>query len=306
MTCELLDGRPVARALKERALGELQRFRNVYGISPGLAIILVGNDPSAIAYRESIVRAANSVDMPTHLLSLPAEISQAALGTELDALNNRSDVHGYLVLQPLPPHLSRVELADRIDPLKDIDGITTFNAGRLFHDDRDVLAPSTAAGGMALLKHYDVQLAGTHAVVLGRSPVVGKPMAALLLAANATVTTCHSRTRNLEEHTRRADLLVAAVGRANTVVGSMVKPGATVLDFGVNFIGEQMVGDVHAASVSQVAGRLTPVPGGTGRVTTMVLIRNVVKAATMQLQIQRPSSGFRSSREAGRIDAHAE
>lgn len=284
MRCELLDGRPVARALRDRARGELMRFRNVYGTNPSLAIVLVGADPSAHAYRDAIIRAASSVDMRADVVALPADTSQAKLERAIDELNERRDVHGFLVLQPLPPHLSRVAVADRIDPLKDIDGITTFNAGRLFHDDRDVLAPSTPAGGMALLKHYDVPIAGVHAVVVGRSPVVGKPMGALLLAANATVTMCHSRTRGLQQFTRQADILVAAVGRPGTITGEMVKPGATVVDFGVSFVAGAMVGDVDAASVGEVAARLTPVPGGTGRVTTMVLIRNVIKAATLQYQ----------------------
>ena len=161
MTCELLDGRPVALALRERARGELLRFRNAYAISPGLAIVLVGEDPSAHAYRDAIARAATSVDMPSEVVTLPANATQPMLNDVVDRLNRRPDIHGYLVLQPLPPHLSRVEMADRIDPFKDIDGITTVNAGRLFHDDRDVLAPSTPAGAMALLKHYDVPIAGT-------------------------------------------------------------------------------------------------------------------------------------------------
>jgi methylenetetrahydrofolate dehydrogenase (NADP+)/methenyltetrahydrofolate cyclohydrolase len=187
-----------------------------------------------------------------------------------------------LFLQPLPPHLSRDAVAGLLDPLKDIDGITTLNAGRLFQGDRDVLAPSTPAGGMALLKHYNVPIAGQLAVVLGRSPVVGKPMAALLLAENATVAICHSRTRDLARITREADILVAGVGKAGVVTGEMVKPGATVLDFGVNFLDGRMVGDADAESVAAVAGRLTPTPGGAGRVTTIVLLRNTIKAATLQ------------------------
>jgi methylenetetrahydrofolate dehydrogenase (NADP+)/methenyltetrahydrofolate cyclohydrolase len=282
MSVELLDGRPVARVLRERARAELARYRNTYGQTPGLAVVLVGDDPSAGAYRDAIVKVAASVELPVEALALPSTITQQEISAIIRELNAREAVNGFLVLQPLPPHLSRVDVADVLDPLKDIDGITTFNAGRLFHDDRDVLAPSTPTGGMALLKHYNVPLAGQHAVVLGRSPIVGKPMAALLLAENATVTTCHSRTRELGHFARQADILVAAVGRPGVVTGDMVKPGATVVDFGVNFVDGQMVGDVDAASVAQVAGRLTPVPGGTGRVTTSVLVRNTIKAATLQ------------------------
>ena len=282
MTVELLDGRPVARVLRERARAELARYSNAYGHVPGLGIVLVGDDPSAGAYRDAILKAASAVDIPVETRALPANATQTEIARVIDEFNAREDIHGFLVLQPLPPHLSRVEVADRLDPLKDIDGITTFNAGRLFHGDRDVLAPSTPTGGMALLKHYNVPLAGQHAVVLGRSPIVGKPMAALLLAENATVTICHSRTRELAAYAREADILVSAVGRPGVVTGDMVKPGATVIDFGVNFIDGRMVGDVDADSVARVAGRLTPVPGGTGRVTTSVLIRNTNKAATLQ------------------------
>lgn len=298
VTAERLEGRLVARALRERARDELQRFRNVYSVTPGLAIVLVGDDPSAHAYRDAIIKASAGVEMPALVVSLPATIEQRLLNREIVELNNNDAIHGILVLQPLPPHLERVQIADLIDPLKDIDGITTYNAGRLFHDDRDALAPSTPSGGMALLKHFQIPLAGRHAVVIGRSPVVGRPMAAMLLAEHATVTTCHSRTPDIASFTREADILVAAIGKPNTVLGEMVKPGAAVVDFGVNFVDGKMTGDVDAASVAKVAGWLTPVPGGTGRVTTAILLRNTIKAAT--LRVQRASDGPRET--AGTID----
>jgi methylenetetrahydrofolate dehydrogenase (NADP+) / methenyltetrahydrofolate cyclohydrolase len=284
VTALVLDGRAVSRALRDRARDELTRFRNAYGISPGLAVVLVGGDPSAQAYRDSILKAAAGIDMPAEVTTLPATVTQSTLDAAIDEINQRENIHGCLILQPLPPHLSRVAVADRLDPLKDIDGITTYNAGRLFHDDRDVLAPSTPAGGMALLKHYDIPIAGRYAVVVGRSSVVGRPMAAMLTAANATVTLCHSRTPDLARFTHEADILVAAVGRPGTIRGDMVKPGATVIDFGVNFVDGRMTGDVLADEVREVAGALTPVPGGTGRVTTSILLRNTLKAATLQYQ----------------------
>lgn len=292
MTATILDGRPVARDIRERARGELNRFSSAYSWTPTLAVLAVGDDPSAVAYQRAIVKAATAIDLPVSEHSLPASSRQEDLNALLDELNRDDSVSGILVLQPLPPHLSRIEVADRVDPLKDIDGITTFNAGRLFHDDRDVLAPSTPAGGMALLKHYQVPISGAHAIVIGRSPVVGRPMAAMLLAENATVTTCHSRTRDLPRFTRQADILVSAAGRPGTVTAAMVKPGATVIDFGVNFIDGHMVGDVHADSVSDVAGALTPVPGGTGRVTTAILLRNTIKAATLQQRRRSSLPGF--------------
>jgi methylenetetrahydrofolate dehydrogenase (NADP+)/methenyltetrahydrofolate cyclohydrolase len=284
MTAELLDGKVVARALRERARDELQRFQNVYSETPALTIVLVGDDPSAHAYRDAILKASAGIGMPSTVVTLDATIDQRSLNDVIRSLNAAPAIHGVLILQPLPPHLSRVEVADLLDPLKDIDGITTYNAGRLFHDDRDVLAPSTPAGGMALLKHYQVPLAGQHAVVVGRSPVVGRPMAAMLLAENATVTTCHSRTPNIADFTRQANIVVSAVGKPNTIRGAMVRPGATVVDFGVNFVDGRMTGDVDADSVGRVAGRMTPVPGGTGRVTTAILLRNTIKAATLRLQ----------------------
>jgi methylenetetrahydrofolate dehydrogenase (NADP+)/methenyltetrahydrofolate cyclohydrolase len=283
MTAVLLDGRPVSRAIRDRARDELARFRNAYSATPSLAIVLVGDDPSAHAYRDAIVKASAGIEMPSRVVSLPSTADQRRVNQAIVALNEDPDVHGILVLQPLPPHLSRVDIADLIDPLKDIDGITTYNAGRLFHNDRDVLAPSTPAGGMALLKHYQVPIAGKHAVVLGRSPVVGLPMSAMLLAENATVTTCHSRTPNLARFTSEADIVVSAVGKPATVRGDMLKPGATVIDFGVNFVDGKMTGDVDFDSVVSVAGKLTPVPGGTGRVTTSILLRNTIKAATLRV-----------------------
>jgi methylenetetrahydrofolate dehydrogenase (NADP+)/methenyltetrahydrofolate cyclohydrolase len=218
------------------------------------------------------------------MVVLPETVNQSEAVTVIEELNATVEVAGVIILQPLPAQISRVDLADRLDPSKDIDGITTFNAGRLLHGDRDVLAPSTPAGGMALLKHYDVELSGKHAVVVGRSPVVGKPMALMLLSEDATVTVCHSRSQDLVSHTSSADILIAAAGRPGLISGDMIKPGATVVDFGVNFIDGKMVGDVEASSAGEVAGALTPVPGGTGRVTTAVLVRNTLKAAQLQQQ----------------------
>jgi methylenetetrahydrofolate dehydrogenase (NADP+)/methenyltetrahydrofolate cyclohydrolase len=278
----MLDGKPVAREMFERAREELTALEARVGFAPRLAVVRVGEDESSIAYERSILRAGRTAGIGAESILLSKTTVEAELEAAIRRLNERPDVHGIIVLQPLPHQLSRFSVADVVAPLKDIDGITTYNAGRLFHGDRDVLAPSTPAGGMALLKHYGVELAGRHAVVIGRSSVVGKPMAMMLLAENATVTICHSRTRGLAELCRQADVLVSAVGRAGIVRSHFVKPGATVVDFGVNFVGERMTGDVDAASVAEVAGGLTPVPGGTGRVTTAVLVRNTIKAAALQ------------------------
>lgn len=277
-----LDGRPVAREMKARALDELEALAAAGLPAPVLKIVSAGEEPSAMAYESSIIRTATAVGLVVESVRFPEVVSQVELDDAIDELNADDRTTGIIILQPLPPHLTRVELSDRLDPLKDIDGITTFNAGRLFHDDRDVLAPSTPAGGMALLKHYGIDIAGKHAVVVGRSPVVGKPMSLMLLAENATVSVCHSRSKELGAITRQADILVSAVGRPSTITADMVKPGAIVIDFGVNFVDGAMTGDVDYDDVSQIAGAITPVPGGTGRVTTMVLVRNTIKAMRLQ------------------------
>lgn len=270
--------------MKARALDELQQLIASGQPAPSLRIVSAGEEPSAMAYERSIIKTASGVGLDVQSVRLPEVVSQSGINDAIQELNEDDSVNGIIILQPLPSHLSRVDVSDRVDPLKDIDGITTFNAGRLFHDDRDVLAPSTPAGGMALLKHYGVEIAGKRAVVVGRSPVVGKPMSLMLLAENATVSICHSSTPDISEFTREADILVSAVGRPHTITSDMVKPGATVIDFGVNFVDGKMTGDVEFDDVASVAGSITPVPGGTGRVTTMVLVRNTIKATRLQLQ----------------------
>lgn len=287
MTAQVLDGAAVALDLSLKARDELAQVQSSFGITPFLSIVRAGSDKSSIAYERSIIRTGTRAGIHVDAEQLPEETTASELGSTIERLNADPSVHGVIVLQPLPDHLSRFAVADVVDPMKDIDGITTYNAGRLFHDDYDVLAPSTPAGGMALLKYYDVPLSGRHAVVVGRSSVVGKPMAMMLLAEDATVSICHSRTKNLREICRQADILVSAVGRANLISADYVKPGATVVDFGVNFINGDMTGDVDADSVAQVASGLTPVPGGTGRVTTMVLVRNTIRAARHALEYSR-------------------
>lgn len=283
MSCTELAGSAVARELSARVRDELADLRERFGVDPQLTIVSATDDPSAHAYRDSILKVAKRNDLRCGACNVASDESQDHLLEVVAELNRDQDVHGVIILQPLPPHIDRVTVADTLSPLKDVDGVTTFNAGRLMHADRDVLAPSTPAGGMLLLKHYEIPIEGQHAVVIGRSPVVGRPMALMLLAENATVSIAHSRTRDLAALSKQADILVAAAGKPGMITGDMVKRGATVIDFGVNFVDGKMLGDVDAESVSTVAGALTPVPGGTGRVTTMVLLRNTIKAARLQL-----------------------
>ena len=284
MTAVLLEGKPVALELSMKAREELAEIEANYGIIPTLTVVRVGAERSSIAYQRSIRRTGEAAGLSVASVELPEQTSARQLKEMIEFLNDDRAVHGVIVLQPLPMHLSRFAVADVISPAKDIDGITTYNAGRLFHDDYDVLAPSTPTGGMALLKYYEIPIQGQHAVVIGRSSVVGKPMAMMLLAEDATVTVCHSKSRDLAALCRQADILVSAVGRANFITRDFVKPGAIVVDFGVNFINGSMTGDIAADEVKQVAAALTPVPGGTGRVTTMVLVRNTIRAANQALR----------------------
>lgn len=276
-----LDGRPVARALLRQARDDLATYVKRAGRPPELAVVLAGRDESSVAYLKAIRRTFSKIGLGVRAVEMPSSVDEHEFRAAVDGLNADPSVNGILVLQPLPPHLPAKLASDTVDPTKDVDGVTPLNAGRLVLGLKS-LVPSTPAGGLEILRHYGIPIEGQHAVVLGRSPVVGMPMAHLLLAANATVTICHSRTLHLAEIARSADLLVAATGRPGIVTPEMVKPGATVVDFGVNFIDGRMVGDVDPA-VEQVAGALTPVPGGTGAVTNAILIRNTIAAAWNQL-----------------------
>lgn len=244
---------------------------------PELAVVCAGPEASARAYLRAIRKTCDGVGLPLRTLDLPPSVGAEQYQRAVRSLNDDVSVAGILALQPLPPQLPRHLPAEVIDPEKDIDGITMVNAGRLLAG-LPTLVPSTPAGGMAILRHYEIPLAGAHAVVVGRSMVVGKPMAALLLAADATVTICHTGTVDLARVAREADILVAAAGQPGLITGAMVKPGATVIDFGVNVIGGRLVGDA-APEVAEVAGALTPVPGGTGVVTNAVLVSNLLQAA---------------------------
>ena len=276
----MLEGRAVSRAVLRRVRAESAEFATRTGESPTLAAVLAGHDESASAYFLAIQRTFRAADLPVRPIDLPVTVSESQVRQLLDELNRDAAVSGVIVLQPLPPQVPADIPSRLIDPAKDVDGITPENAGRLALG-LDHLPPSTPAGGMAILRHYEIPLAGQHAVVIGRSPVVGKPMALLLLAANATVTICHSRTRDLPRIARGADILVAAAGQPGMVTPDFVKPGATVIDFGVNFVDGRLVGDVDPA-VADVAGALTPVPGGTGVVTNAMLALNTVRAAMWQ------------------------
>jgi methylenetetrahydrofolate dehydrogenase (NADP+)/methenyltetrahydrofolate cyclohydrolase len=298
-TCTILDGAALAAQIRKELAEEAARLL-ARGIVPGLGVLLVGDDPASAVYVRSKTRACEELGLFHETRRLASSATTDEVLAEVAAFNERADVHGILVQLPLPPQVDQERVLDLLDPRKDVDGFHAENVGRLVQK-RPRFVPCTPAGIMELLRRSGIPLSGRRAVVVGRSDIVGKPMAQLLLQADATVTVCHSRTRDLPEVTREADVLVAAIGRAGLIRGDHVKPGAVVVDIGMNRItreedavdqlteprlasfrgrGSALVGDVHFPSVSRVAGALTPVPGGVGPLTIALLLRNTILAAT--------------------------
>ena len=275
MTARLIDGRAAAAALRAAVAARVAAL----GWRPGLTVVLVGEDPASAVYVRNKDAAAAAAGIAARTLRLPAETTEAALLEVVAGLNADPSVDGILVQLPLPAHIRARAIIEAIDPDKDVDGFHPVNVGRL-HDGLAALAPCTPSGVMRLLELSGVALRGARAVVLGRSAIVGKPMAALLTAADATVTLAHSRTRDLPAECRRADVLVAAVGRAEMVRGDWIAPGAVVIDVGINRLADgRLVGDVAFAEAAAVAGAITPVPGGVGPMTIACLLENTVRAA---------------------------
>lgn len=277
MTATLIDGRAVAKALKEEIAQRAQTMI-AQGVTPHLAVVLVGEDPASQVYVRNKENGCKKAGIRSTVIRLAQDCTQQALEETVKHLNEDESVDGILVQLPLPRHLDEASVLRLIDPDKDVDGFHAMNSGRLMNG-QPGFVPCTPLGVMKLLEAYGIDPTGKHAVVIGRSNIVGKPMAMLLLRANATVTVCHSRTQNLAEITRQADILVAAVGRANFVTADMVKPGAAVIDVGINRVDGRIVGDVDFDAVSEVAGHITPVPGGVGQMTIAMLLSNTLDAA---------------------------
>ena len=253
-------------------------------VRPGLAVVLVGDDPASAVYVRNKSKACAEVGIYSEVYRLPEETGREQLLGLIEQLNQSPLIHGILVQLPLPKHLDPEEVIMAIDPAKDVDAFHPVNVGKIMIGNYDFL-PCTPAGVMELLHRSGIEVSGKECVVIGRSNIVGKPMLHLLLGKNATVTICHSHTKDLPTITREADILVAAVGRPKFVTADMVKPGATVIDVGINRIApKKLVGDVDFESVKEVAGAITPVPGGVGLLTVAMLMENVVRAAEMQLQ----------------------
>lgn len=284
MSAQIIDGKKISEALRVQLGAEVALLKEK-GIKPCLAVILVGDDPASNIYVRNKERACRRLGIDSIVLRLPAAMAQSELIEKVRAFNADPNVNGVLVQLPLPAQLDEKKVLREISPEKDVDGFHALNAGRLMQGESAMTA-CTPSGCMELIKSTGVKISGAEAVVVGRSNIVGKPMAMLLLQNDATVTVCHSHTRDLGAVTRRADILVAAVGKPHMINGDMIKPGAVVIDVGINRVDGNVCGDVDFESACKVAGWITPVPGGVGPMTITGLMRNTIKAAKLQNGIE--------------------
>jgi methylenetetrahydrofolate dehydrogenase (NADP+) / methenyltetrahydrofolate cyclohydrolase len=291
LPAELIDGRAVAKKIRAEAAERAKKLAQ-RGVRPGLAVVMVGDDPASAVYTSAKARAAEEAGMYSVNVRLPSDTSEADLLSRVDALNSDPKIHGILVQMPLPKQINPDTVIRRIDPTKDVDGFHPVNVGKMLIGERDGFIPCTPAGIQVLLKESGVQTPGKNCVIIGRSNIVGKPMAALMIQdnenANCTVTVCHRHTVDLKAQARAADILIVAAGRARIVTADMVKPGAVVIDVGTNRVadpqsktGTKLQGDVDFESVREVASKITPVPGGVGPMTIAMLMANTVRAAEM-------------------------
>jgi methylenetetrahydrofolate dehydrogenase (NADP+)/methenyltetrahydrofolate cyclohydrolase len=289
LPAEIIDGVAIARSVREQVACDVERL-SAEGIRPGLAVVLVGDDPASAVYVRSKGKACQEAGIHSVTIRLPADTGQEELLAQVDSLNDDPEIHGILVQMPLPRHLDADAVIRRIRPEKHVDGFPPVNVGKNLIGERDGFVPCTPAGVQELLVQSGVETRGAECVIVGRSNIVGKPMMTLMVqsheGANSTVTVCHSATRNLAAHVRRADILIAAIGRPGMITGDMLRPGAVVIDVGINRVedvsrprGYRLVGDVDFESAKEVASLITPVPGGVGPMTIAMLLRNTVKAA---------------------------
>jgi methylenetetrahydrofolate dehydrogenase (NADP+)/methenyltetrahydrofolate cyclohydrolase len=288
-SARLIDGNAVAKQVREDVARDVAELAG-RGVVPGLTVVLVGDDPASAVYVRSKEKMSIEVGMKGETIRLPATTSESELLALVDRLNADAAVHGILVQMPLPKQIDPTAIIRRLDPAKDVDGFHPVNVGKLLIGERDGFAPCTPAGVQELLVRYGVETKGKDCVIVGRSNIVGKPMASLLVqdgpGGNCTVTTCHSRTRDLAAHTRRADIVIAAIGRPEMITGEMIREGAVVIDVGINRVtdasapkGYRLVGDVEFESARRVASLITPVPGGVGPMTIAMLLKNTARAA---------------------------
>lgn len=275
MSAEILNGTRLAQQIRSTIRKRLKKLK----FTPGLAVIQVGDDPASTLYIKHKQRDCEKVHFHSEVHRLPTDITQQTLIDKVMELNARQDIHGILVQMPLPKAIDEQAVIDAIAPDKDVDGLTPLNLGNLFIN-REKVTPCTPTGIIRLIELTDKPIEGKHAVCVGRSHLVGKPVGVMLLNRNATVTYCHSRTQNIAEVTKHADILVAAVGKSEFITADMVKPGATVIDVGINSVDNRLVGDVKFEEVKEIAGFITPVPGGVGPLTRAMLLENTLKLAS--------------------------
>jgi len=297
-SARLLQGAPIATEIRASVKEDVAAFRERTGYAPGLAVVIVGRDAPSMVYLEQILRSCRNVGVTGRLVDIPGRVSPAAVRSQIEELNQDPLVHGIIVQMPLPKRIPLSTVLDVLDPAKDIDGIHPRNVGLMTLGYEGFL-PTTAHAAVEILKRSGIEIEGRRAVVIGRSNVVGKPAAILLLRENATVTIAHSRTRDLGSIVRTADIVVVAAGKPGLVTGSMLKKGAAVVDVGINVVGDRIVGDVDFESASQVASAITPVPGGVGPVTNALLLTHLLRAADEQAAAARRGGGMSPLRAAG-------
>lgn len=286
MSVQILEGKIFAAKIKDAVKQDIVAFKEKFNVAPGLAVIIVGENPASKVYVANKHRSCGEVGIYSEVIEMPGDSTKEMLLAKIDELNKSSKIHGILVQLPLPESMKadEAEILDFICPDKDVDGFHPINVGKLSVG-QEHLVPCTPLGCIRMLELAGIEIAGKHAVIIGRSNIVGKPMFNLLLARNATVTICHSRTKNLAEITREADLLIVAIGKPNFVTADMVKAGAVVIDVGINRIApKKLVGDVDFEQVKEVAAAITPVPGGVGLLTIAMLMHNTLKAANIQMK----------------------
>jgi methylenetetrahydrofolate dehydrogenase (NADP+)/methenyltetrahydrofolate cyclohydrolase len=282
LSARIIDGKAIALKVREQWKKRASHLKE-QGILPGLAVVIVGDDPASQVYVRNKIKACHQVGLHSEMHDLPADISENLLLETIEKLNHNASIHGILVQLPLPAHINVNKVLETISVDKDVDGFHLYNLGALIAGNT-VFPPCTPYGVMCLLEYSDIEIEGQNAVIIGRSNIVGKPMALMLLQKSATVTVCTSKTRDLKQFTSLADILIVATGKANLITADMVKPGATVIDVGINRLDDgRLVGDVDFDGVKQVAGYITPVPGGVGPMTITMLVANTIIAAEREL-----------------------
>ncbi len=284
MSAQILDGKALSKKIRARVKASITEIRTDHGLEPTLAIVRAGEDPASVWYTRTITRAGERAGINIQQVILPGTVSETEMVQQVAQLSQDDAIHGIILQEPYPEGVNPESVVNALAPEKDVDGVHPLNAGLLLAG-RPRFVPATPLGGLALLQEYNIPIKGARAVLIGRSDIVGKPMALLLLHRHATITICHSRTVDLPGVAREADILAVAIGRPEMVDATYVKPGAVVIDFGTNEVGDTLVGDVKFDEVSPVAGYISPVPGGTGSVTTAMLLQNLLNAVEYRLHL---------------------